>query len=396
MTQSNRWPLVPLGEVLIERRERPSLDEILSGACQIVSKISFETGKLHFRTDRQTKTGMILIRPGDLVVSGINAYKGAVALYEGSTNACATIHYGSYAVNAVRADPKFLWWLLRSHRFRELLEQHVPGGIKTELKAKRLLPIPIPLPPLEEQRRIVSTIEYFASRIREARELQLRSSSERCALRGAFLLNLSKRFVRLGRLACVLRTKPRNGWSAKCNNGDSGVAVLTLSAVTGYTYDSSAFKRTSIPTDKNAHYWLQPGDLLITRSNTPQLVGHAAIYNGEPHPCIYPDLMMRLDVDDSMADRTFVWCWLQSPLVREFIERHAKGTSPTMKKISQNVVMNIPFPESITVVEQRRIVSKFTIMLGRLEETSDLQNQTRVELDALLPSLLDRAFKGEL
>jgi len=339
---------------------------------------------------------MILIRPGDLVVSGINAYKGAVALYEGRTEACATIHYGSYAVRAGRADPKFLWWLLRSHRFRELLEQHVPGGIKTELKAKRLLPIPIPLPPLEEQRRIVARIECLASRIREADEYRLRSLEERRALRGAFMHNLTKRFVHLGRLARVLRTKPRNGWSAACDNDDGGVPVLTLSAVTGYTYDSSAYKRTSIATNGDAHYWLKPGDLLITRSNTLSLVGHAAIYDGDPNPCIYPDLMMRLELDDSVADRTFVWCWLQSPLVREFIERHAKGTSPTMKKISQGVVMNIPFPESITVEEQRRIVTQFTVIEGKLEKMSRLQKQTGVELDALLPSILDRAFKGDL
>jgi type I restriction enzyme S subunit len=106
--------------------------------------------------------------------------------------------------------------------------------------------------------------------------------------------------------------------------------------------------------------------------------------------------MMRLELREELADRTFVWRWLQSPLVREHIERHAKGTSPTMKKISQSVVMNIPFPEGVTVEEQRRIVSQLAVLQGRVEEAHRLQKQSSVEIDALLPSILDRAFTGGL
>jgi type I restriction enzyme S subunit len=164
--------MVPLQGILLERQERPHDGEILDGSCRIVSKISFDSGMLHFRTDFETKTGMILIRPGDLVVSGINAYKGAVALYTGKESVCATIHYGSYQVQSDRADKRFLWWLLRSSRFQELLAEHVPGGIKTELKAKRLLPIPIPLPPLTEQKRLVEQIDALAARIEEAKRLR--------------------------------------------------------------------------------------------------------------------------------------------------------------------------------------------------------------------------------
>jgi type I restriction enzyme S subunit len=39
-------------------------------------------GKIEFRTDVDTKTDMILARPGDLVLSGINAAKGAIALHD--------------------------------------------------------------------------------------------------------------------------------------------------------------------------------------------------------------------------------------------------------------------------------------------------------------------------
>ena len=133
----------------------------------------------------------------------------------------------------------------------------------------------------------------------------------------------------------------------------------------------------------------------MTRSNTPELVGHAAIYDGQPSPCIYPDLIMRLECNNCV-DQRFVWYWLQSPLVREFIGRHAKGTSPTMKKISQGVVCAIPFPSALPVTEQRRIVVALDGLSRLVDDLQQHQTDVAAELDALLPAILDRAFKGDL
>lgn len=171
---SKTWPMVQLGEVLTERKEVPFPVDIESGNIRIVSKIGFNEGKIELRSGFETKTGMILIQPGDIVVSGINAAKGAIAIYEEENTEpiAATIHYGAYIPNKDRVDTKFLWWLLRSRTFRDLLSEYVPGGIKTELKAKRLLPIPVPLPTVVEQKRIVERIKELAMKIEEAKNIK--------------------------------------------------------------------------------------------------------------------------------------------------------------------------------------------------------------------------------
>jgi type I restriction enzyme, S subunit len=46
--------------------------------------------------------------------------------------------------------------------------------------------------------------------------------------------------------------------------------------------------------------------------------------------------------------------------------------------------------------EQRRIVAYLDSVQARLASLRELQSETQKELDALLPSVLDRAFKGEL
>jgi type I restriction enzyme S subunit len=267
---------------------------------------------------------------------------------------------------------------------------------KLTLNPPKFLLLKMPVPVLVEQRRIVARIEELAAKIAEARSLRKQALEDAVALLQSVGSTIFARLPIGGTLAAVLLEKPRNGWSAKCDNAESGVPVLTLSAVTGFRYKSTAFKRTSEYVDPAAHYWLRPGDLLITRSNTPELVGHAAIYDGSPAPCIYPDLMMRLGVNQKVADPSFVWLWLQTGQVREHIRNYAKGTSPTMKKISQGVVMAIPFPVGMSLSEQRLIVGLFDVLQAQADVLKKLQTETAAELDALLPSVLDKAFKGEL
>jgi type I restriction enzyme S subunit len=341
---------------------------------------------------------MILVRPGDLLLSGINAAKGAIAIYgiDNTEPVAATIHYGAYILVKDRGDTEYLWWYLRSNPFRQILRESLPEGIKTEVKAKRLLPIEIPLPSFGTQQQIVARIKTLAAQIAEAQRLRQQAAEERGVLVASALRGFAERTPATGKLADVLTAPPRNGWSARCDNTDDGTAVLSLGAVTGFHYRATEYKRTSLPVRDDAHYWLREGDLLITRSNTTELVGHAAIYSGSPKPCIYPDLMMKLQVREQDVDRRFVWYWLQSPLAREFIARNAKGTSPTMKKISQGVVEDIPFPSNLTLPAQQQIVAELDMLQAQVGALKQLQSETAAELAALLPAVLDRAFKGEL
>ena len=114
--QSN-VPTVQLSDVLTERQGKPDLEEVMTGEIPIIAKIGFNTGTIEFREGFDTKTNLILVKPGDLVISGINAEKGAIALYDesNSKNCAATIHYSSYSINRQRVDPKYLWQIGRAH-----------------------------------------------------------------------------------------------------------------------------------------------------------------------------------------------------------------------------------------------------------------------------------------
>lgn len=392
------WPEMPLAEVLAERRETPNEEGVLSGEQPIIAKIRFSDGGIELRLSGETKTNLISIHPGDLVLSGINAVKGAIALYEPTDfrKAAATIHYSSYIIDKNRVTPRFIWMLLRHGLFRERLDRYVSNGIKTEIKAAKFLSIPIPIPPLPEQQRIVAKIEQITARIKEAQHLSLSVRAYEETLMGAIITDRLSHLPLQGRLRDILSEKPRNGWSPRCNGDEYGVAVLSLSAVYQFSYNEKAHKMTNENTTPNAHYWLKPGDLLISRSNSIELVGSAAIYTGAPAPCIYPDLLMRLRIKGDLANVNFVHYWLQSRTIRQYIKAHAKGTSPTMKKISQGIVENIPWPKGLSLPEQKDYITHFREcekFVRRLKRDHHIIAQ---EIEALRPALLDQAFRGEL
>ncbi len=166
-TKIAKWEKINLDEVLTERKETPDPVALDTGEIRIVSKISFNTGEIEFRESTATKTKMIQFQPGDIVFSGINAAKGAIAIYPHNAEkpGSATMHYSAYFVNPERADVTFLWWLFRSKAFQHILLQSLPGGIKTELKPKHLLSVSVKLPPLSEQRHIVERINNFLTKL---------------------------------------------------------------------------------------------------------------------------------------------------------------------------------------------------------------------------------------
>jgi type I restriction enzyme S subunit len=145
----------------------------------------------------------------------------------------------------------------------------------------RLREVAIPIPPLPEQKRIVQILDAAFEGIATAKA---NAESNLHNARALFQSELKSVFEEKDEdweettLEDVLVAQPQNGWSPPAaNHSDSGTPVLTLSSVTGFQFKADKIRFTSAPTKPWRHYWVRNGDLLITRSNTPELVGHVAI-----------------------------------------------------------------------------------------------------------------------
>ena len=382
----NDWQPIPLCEVLTERQEKPLPLDFESGAIRIVSKIGFNDGKIQLRNGGDTRTGMILIRPGDLVVSGINAIKGAVAVYDERATApiAATIHYAAYLPNRERVDIRFLWWLLRSETFREILLQSLPGGIKSELKPKRFLSVPVPLPSLSGQQRIVARIEALARRVEEVCGLRSAAVEEAGAVMGAALAQVfgieTEAVLRFGDEHNARIIAGLHIMAGECNQDGIGIPYMTGPADFGL--------RTPTPTRWAEKYksTCLPGDVLVTVKGA-----------GVGKTNIAPDY-------ETAIGRQIMAIRPQSNLLTEYIYyfvRHSfqgikeSATATTVPGVKKEDIENLQAPNN-NLVDQRRIVAYLDGLQAKVDALRRLQAETQKELDALMPSILAKAFAGEL
>ena len=151
------WKEVTIGSFLRERPDRIEPNQANFLGLKRIEKIDF-SGNIYLADNTSTRTNMILVRPGDLVISGINVAKGALAVYEGKEDVLATIHYSSYEFDKSVIDIEYLKWFLISNKFMNILKEQVGGGIKTELKPKKFLSLKIKLPDINLQKEIAKKI----------------------------------------------------------------------------------------------------------------------------------------------------------------------------------------------------------------------------------------------
>jgi type I restriction enzyme S subunit len=153
-----------LGEFLKVRDNRFKPNDKAISDLKRIDKIDF-SGEI-FISDKPSNTDMILIKKGDLVISGINVEKGAMAVYTGEEDITATIHYSSYSFDENRTDIEFLKSFLKSIEFKNALKEQVPGGIKTEIKPKHILPLVVSIPTdIKDQREVVKLLQSRNSKV---------------------------------------------------------------------------------------------------------------------------------------------------------------------------------------------------------------------------------------
>lgn len=158
------WKKVKLGEFLKVRDNRFKPTDIAIADLKRIDKIDF-SGEI-FISDKPSNTDMILIKKGDLVISGINVEKGAMAVYTGEEDITATIHYSSYSFDENQTDIEFLKFFLKSIEFKNALKEQVPGGIKTEIKPKHLLPLVVEIPTdINDQKEVVEILKNRNSKV---------------------------------------------------------------------------------------------------------------------------------------------------------------------------------------------------------------------------------------
>lgn len=397
---STPWPKVRLGEVL-RRADVATTPDPEEEYAEITVRLWGKGVTQRGMASGATMSGRrFLARAGQIIASRIDARHGAIGLVPAELDgALVTNDFPLFDVDATRLDPSFLEWLSRTAGFVRLLRLASEGTTnRVRLKEERFAELAIPLPPLPEQRRIVARIEALASRIEEAKRLRQQAAEEaegvvrRC--RTSYLDEQEWDRVPLG---TVLAGPPRNGLAPHAQTETGGYPMLRINAVSSAPtkdVDLRAVKNVAIGDTATAAYELQPGDVFIVRYNGDiNRVAKPAVFRGPaPTPIVYPDKLMRLRPRGAAMTPEFLVEALQARSVRAQIEELGKTTAGNIGVSGADAKsLIIPVPP---LGEQQHIVASLDALQAKVDALKGLQSQAAAELDALLPSVLDRAFRG--
>ena len=170
------------------------------------------------------------------------------------------------------------------------------------------------------------------------------------------------------KLKDVISTKIQNGYSPLCQEDSSGVWVLSLGALTGYSFDSSQIKAVSSSEKMPEEYRLKDNDILVSRSNTLDKVGRCGVFHGEIDNCFYPDLMMRFRADEKIVLTKYLETVLQSEFARKYFQERAAGTSVSMMKINKKILEDFSFSLP-SLKEQEKIIKITLVWDSAIEKT---------------------------
>ena len=253
----------------------------------------------------------------------------------------------------------------------------------------KLKKLPVPLPPLAEQRRIAEVLDK-AEALRAKRRAAL---AQLDSLTQSLFLDLfgdpakNPKGFKIGRIGDLLESASY-GTSEK--SGPHGeYAVLRMNNITrSGEMDFADLKFMDLEDGQHDRYLARDGDVLFNRTNSAELVGKTGIIRGTK-PMAYAGYLIRLRVN-AANDPEFLWGFLNSKYSKLMLRGMCKSIIG-MANINATEIqaMKIPLPPL-------DLQHEFARRVAAVEKLKTAQRAALAELDALFASLQHRAFRGEL
>ena len=415
MSAPTGWKHVPISDIaeVNPGPSRPLVDEeqvsfvpmasVREGGGGIGAAATRRTGEVRRKSYRY-------FEEGDVIMAKITPCfeNGKIAVARGLRSGRA---FGSTEFHVLRprsgaVDATFLEYYLESPAFTSPATRSMSGAVGQQRVPTRFVADAlIPLPPLDQQRAVVSVIDEQLSRLGAGIRSLSMAAKRLSRLRQQALdilvggtasspsLPSGWSFCRLGDLLMGIDA----GKSFKCEERPARAdewGVIKVSAMTWGEFDERENKTVTTPEQINPTYEIQPGDLLLSRANTVEYVGAAVfVERCRPH-LLLSDKSMRLR-PAATADPRWLRLALGSTHVRRQIMDKATGTSDSMRNISQAKVRQLGI-HTPPKDQQAEIAREWSRLSSQLDSAARTLTANMARSTQLRRAILVAAFTGRL
>lgn len=192
-----------------------------------------------------------------------------------------------------------------------------------------------------------------------------------------------------------LLSDSESGWSPKCEaqprrEGEWG--VLKVSAVTWGAFDPNENKRLPLSLEAKPECAVRPGDFMLSRANTAELVARSVIAPDDcPEKLLMSDKIVRLNFLDN-ALKPWVNLVNNSDFARVYYKERATGTSDSMRNVSRQVIHELPIPLPSLKVQERILLVLSRLL--RYCDSLEKQAASRMELSTQLAASAIASLTG--
>jgi len=286
--------------------------------------------------------------------------------------------------------PAFLLQALRSQPVLEQIRCSKVTGVISNLSLGVIRKLKIPLPPLEEQRRIVEILDAAQALIDQRKEqLGLMDQLVQSLFYEMFGDPVTNpRGWEKGAIS-DLSEKTQYGTSKKASMTEGNWPVLRMNNITyNGTWDFTKMKYVDLEPREEAKHLVRSGDILFNRTNSRELVGKTAVYKREK-PMAYAGYLIKVITNERAAPE-YISAYLNCSRGKAVLLNMAKsivGMANINAKELQKIRILIPPIE---------LQTQFAERVKAIEVQKAAMAASLVELETTFQALMQRAFKGEL
>jgi type I restriction enzyme S subunit len=317
-----------------------------------------------------------------------------------------------------RALPAWLMYALRLDALSGQLEDYFTGSTIKHFPRQSVLKYEFPLPPIAEQKRILAKVEELLSTANTLRERLAHAPAILKRFRRSLLAAACE-----GRLTQPWRTAVESpgmnadsaglppGWQRSdlgrfiesMANGiykpaeyyaANGTPCLRMYNIQNGSLVFNNVKRMRLTARETRFYELLPGDILVNRVNSRELVGKAGIVEQLEERTVFESKNIRLRLDQRLINPRFVNLFLMSEAARVMLADSSKQTVG-MATVGQPQLRGLPLAVP-PLAEQNEIVRRVEALFKLADGAEKRVAVATARADKLTRAILARAFRGEL
>lgn len=314
---------------------------------------------------------------------GLNA---VAAVPTGLANAVASTGFCVLRSRPAALSPEYLFHFVITGPFVQSLVSRQKGGAYPAVTDDDVRSVPIPLPPLSEQQRIVEILQEAEA----IRRLRTEAEAKTAELIPAMFFDHFSHgqdhdFQPLNKLAEVVSGV---AIGRKTKGLTVEVPYLRVANVQAGYIDLGEIKTTTATDGEVLQFALRSGDVLMTEGGDFDKLGRGCLWDGQVDPCIHQNHVFRVRPLLGKLNSRFFSHYLQSAKAKHYFLRCAKKTT-NLASINLTQLKALPVPK-ISIQDQEA----FELQIQIAAECSSAEGAKA--LSALTQSLSAHAFSGQL